>query len=326
MLAFTTTFNGLNCSDYEIVGIGESMALHKGAGARSEGGGVLENSFAIGIHETAGAFVDSSNEHMVYTPRFYQTTVPVVMPQMKNETVTFTMGINFMLNPTKTWIIYSQFKNYQQAVERHFRSACLEELGRLDLGLNIDDDSITPMIDRTAAQIADQATARATLSFESRAKVSAKILTNFKDRFKTSHPEFYTCFYFIGVSSGNVQFSDPLLQAFSKAVTESYNTETLTIEGEAAKLRGQIQVEKSKGTMVASAIEAGALTDAVMQYRGREIIEGLITDDDIDVTMIITVDEHGNIVWFKVNEDNQKNPDKPVRSATIDFEQVEEVQ
>ena len=280
-----------SCGKFEETGLGEVQAVRLGAGFRTEGGGVVEHVLWGGTDEVAGFTTEYNSELICYTPRTDVQRIDVVMNSMKNQQLKFDVGLDYMIMPDKGWILFSDFKSYDTEIRRKFREAALNILGGLNL--NMDLDNLTEGVQVTANVDEED-------SFEKRDVVAKRILEQFKTSFADAYPDYNQCFYFIGATANNVEFPGEVLKKMEEAVAQQYKTAELEIEKQVRAVENDIRSAKAKSTNEASKIEAGALTDDVIDFLSLDSMENLITNKAIDMTLIIPLDERGGISWFNV--------------------------
>ena len=280
-----------SCGKYnEGAGLGTVTIIQKGAFIRTAGGGVQDKELWPGTNlvTTTGTGYTAINK--CFTPRTITLKkLPVIMTNMKNQQLTFSPSLTYMVIPGKMPLLFKDFKSSTQEITTIFTQSCLEVLGKLEMGLEM---------------IGGKKNKADGLSFDNREIVSANILKRFLENFKTQYPEYLSCFIFMDAATGNVDFNKEVLTKLEEAVAKEYESERLIIESQSEDLRGQIQVARSKADLEAYGKESGALDDDVLAYLSLKLVDKFTSNDHINTKIIIPLDKDGNIAWLKA--DNKK--------------------
>lgn len=285
------------CDHYTEVGLGEGAVIRKGAFIRSEGGGVQDEVVMSGTWSISGPGIDAETFHLSYTPRcICLQNMPIVMDKMEKQQLKFDCCLGFMILPDKLSTVFKEFKSYNEEITTIFRTCCLSKLSTRDMGLNLDTYQDTSKGEDNGPH---NSLNNDDSNFDNREVVAQEILADFEEVFLREYSEYADCFHFIDVSVNNVDFPPEVIKKLEEPVAKLYETEYLRKHQEVLDLEGQIAVAKSNADLAAFSIEAGALTNEVINYKGMELVGDLITDPDLDVTVYIELDENGNIAWFQ---------------------------
>ncbi len=254
--------------------------ITKGAGFRTEGGGLIDSTYFLGTHRIGGWTTRVTISTLPTNARWLvMNDMSVVIPAMQNQAVTVDASIMVMPTPTHMPSISSRMPRWETKVYTSFETVIKKVI-----------QAETKAFDASNAESA----------VLNRQLLSKKILEGTVREFHENNPGFQDDFSFIAVVIGDVTYPGYITEGYAKVAQADYKLELEKIKKSTEVLQEELEAKDLESDLQAYAREGGVMSQQLLKFKSQDIMKGLLKNENATVVMKINPD--GSIDWFSNNK------------------------